>query len=145
MRPTHHVIISAGVTALFSLWIQSKLALTACFLSGILIDVDHHLDYWINKGKFPWRYKDLWNFCANKEQRGRIYLIFHSYEIIILMWALIYVYDLNVVWTGLMLGVTVHIICDEIYNPFRPLAYFFFYRMIHRHDKPSLYKKGYTD
>lgn len=54
-------------------------ATLGCFLSGVLIDTDHYLDYYLLHKKFPYRYKDLVNFCFDKRVKKN-YLFFHAYE-----------------------------------------------------------------
>jgi hypothetical protein len=140
MKPTHHVIISGGVSAVFGFWIQSWSAVFACFLSGIFIDLDHHLDYWLIKKEIPLSYKKLLHFC-HQEPDARLYLFLHSYELIFIFWACIYYFEWNAVCLGVAVGVTAHIICDEIFNPMRPLAYFLTYRIKHGFERRSLLKK----
>jgi hypothetical protein len=143
MKPTYHVIISGGVTAVFALWVKSKTAVLACFLSGIFIDLDHHLDYFLVRKKLPLSYKKLVDFC-DKDQ-GPLYLFLHSYELLILMWICIYYFSLGNVWVGIAVGFTTHILCDEFANPFRPLAYFLTYRIKHKFNRKMLFKKEHFD
>jgi hypothetical protein len=144
VRPTSHVIISGGVTAALSLWTRSWDVLAACFLSGILIDLDHHLDYFIARREMPLSYQKLIDFCKN-DHASKIYLIFHSYELLILFWVMIFVFDLGPVWFGVAIGSTAHVVCDEIANPLRPLAYFLSYRAKNRFDRKFFFKKGYHE
>jgi len=144
MRPTHHVIISAGVSSIFALWVKSWGAVCACFLSGIFIDLDHHLDYWLAKKELPLSYKKLLDFCTN-DHRTKLYLFLHSYELLFLFWLSIYYFDLNVIWLGIAVGMTIHILCDEVANPLRPLAYFLTYRMKNKFERKHFFKKGYHE
>jgi len=120
MRPTHHVMISGGVTLVFALWMKSTGALAACFLSGIFIDLDHHFDYLLEKKEIPFSYKKLLDFCHNdKNSKLRVFL--HSYELLILLWVSIYYFSLGPIWLGVAVGLTTHILCDEFANPLKPL------------------------
>ena len=131
MKPSHHVVISAAVTSLFALWVRSWPALAACFLSGILIDIDHHLDYWFNEKKFPFRYRDLVEFCSiENKNRGKLYLIFHSYELLFLFWWAVLYLQLGVIWLGMAIGLTVHMLFDQLFNPLKRFAYFLTYRIL---------------
>lgn len=141
MRPTYHVMISGGVSAVLAFWIQSWGAVWACFLSGIFIDLDHHWDYWLIKKELPLSYKKLVDFSRNHQER-KMYLFFHSYELIFLLWVSIYYFDLNLIWLGVAVGVTTHILCDEFTNPMKPLAYFLIYRMRNRFQRKLLVKKS---
>ena len=137
MKPTSHALVSGGVSAGFYFLTQSWPATLVCFLSGIFIDLDHHLDYILARKRIPWRYKDLWEFCSNKGQ-GKVYLIFHSYELLALLWFSLFYFQLGVGWWGLAIGVTIHIVFDELVNPLKPLGYFFFYRLQHGFDRKKL-------
>ena len=142
MRPTYHVILSGGVTAVFSIWVRSWDALAACFLSGIFIDLDHHLDYFIATKKIPFSYSKLLNFFQS-DKWSKVYFFLHSYEVISLIWVSIFVFDLNAVWLGVAVGFTGHLFCDEIANPLSPLSYFLIYRAKNRFDRKAFFKKGH--
>ena len=142
MKPTHHVIISGGVSIAFAFWVKSWTAVCACFLSGIFIDLDHHLDYFLERKELPLSYKKLVDFLEN-DHRSRLYLVLHSYELIALLWASIFYFQLNAVWLGAAIGFTTHIFCDEIVNPLRPLSYFLTYRVKHNFCREMFFKKGH--
>lgn len=130
MSPTSHAVISAGTSAVFWYATGSVPGAIVCFLSGIFIDLDHHLDYWLNKKELPLDYKKLLYF-SEVEKEGKPYLFLHSYELLALLWIAVFYYGLGPVWSGLVLGLSVHMIADQICNPVRPLAYFFIYRLKH--------------
>jgi len=142
MTPKQHTIASAVTTAVFASFSHSWIANTACFLSGILIDVDHVLDYMLYKKSFPWKYRSLTEFCDSKKQ-GRLYLIFHSYELLLLFIGLGALLGFPLLWLGVFVGVSVHLILDEIYNPLRPLAYFFIFRLKHDFKREYLFTPEY--
>lgn len=142
MKPIHHVIVSTGVSAVFAYWAKSWGGVGACFLSGILIDLDHHLDYWIYKKELPVSYKKLKNFLKN-DHGSKLYLVFHSYELLGLLWFSIYYFHLNMIWLGVGIGTTVHLICDEFVNPLRPFAYFLIYRIRTGFERKHFLKKGF--
>ena len=139
MRPVYHVIVSGGVSAIFALWVKSKMAILACFLGGIFIDLDHHLDYFLVRKELPLSYKKLVNFC--EKDQGALHLYLHSYELLILMWICIYCFSPADIWVGIAVGFTTHIFCDELANPFRPMAYFLTYRIKHKFNRKMLFKE----
>ena len=53
MRARYHVIASAGISLGFQAATHSWPAALGCFLSGILIDTDHYLEYCLFRKKFP--------------------------------------------------------------------------------------------
>ena len=144
MRPIHHISISAVTSIAVAYGTRSWPASLVCFLSGILIDLDHLLDFWLAKKKIILSYQALWSFCG-KEKDGRLYLIFHSYEIMAVGWLLYAYLQPSVIWLGLLVGMTVHLICDQIFNDFRAFSYFFIYRIKHRFKKEYIFVPGYYE
>ncbi len=129
---------------IFAIWVRSWGALAACFLSGILIDLDHHLDYIIIRKKIPFRYKSLLEFC-HVDHTHPIYLLLHSYELLLLLWVSVFLFDLGVIWMGAAVGFTAHIFCDEFANPIKPMAYFLIYRAKNRFNRRAFLKRGCED
>lgn len=144
MKPVYHVLVSAGTGFAFGFWLKSFPAGLACCLSGIFIDLDHCLDYYLNRREIPARWEKFWNFFV-RAQMKKFYLIFHSYELILTLWFIAYMLHLNIVWLGVILGISIHVICDQIFNPFQPFAYFFTYRLKVRFDRNSIYTKEYLE
>jgi len=143
MKPTTHAFVSLGTSALFWLSVKSPLATVVCFLSGVFIDIDHHLDYFIAKRRIPWRYKDLVDYFEDINS-GKLYLVLHSYELLFLLWMGIYFLMLNDIWLGLAVGATVHLACDALVNSFRPMTYFMFFRIKNRFDRKRLFTQEYV-
>lgn len=142
MKPSHHAVVSIGLAAGVWSYLNSPSAAIACVVCGVFIDIDHHLDYWIDQGKFPWRYKDLAEYCP-EVNRGKLYLIFHSWELLTLYWMVVYFLRLKGIWLGAAVGVSVHMICDQIVNPFKPLGYFTWYRMKHQFSRRKIFTEDY--
>ena len=128
MTLKHHLVISTGVTAIFSIWAKSVPALAACFLSGIFIDLDHHLDYFIVHRRIPLSYKKLYDFFSD-DAYPKVFILFHSWEALAGFWYLIGILKLDAVWIGSAVGITAHMICDQMANPLKPLGYFLVYRI----------------
>ncbi len=121
-------ILASGITGIvFAKLTNSWPGTIACFLSGILIDLDHLLDYVINKKKMCWSVKKLENFCAQKED-GKIYFFLHSYELVAFLWLIVFCFKLNAIWLGIVFGMSIHLLIDQLANPIYPLTYFLFYR-----------------
>ena len=140
MKPSYHVVVSAGISLGWLYFLKSWPSALICFLSGILIDIDHYYDYYVARKKIPWRYREMWDF-ARYDASGKIYLLFHSYELIIPLWGLIYFLNLGIVWAGFMWGITTHVMCDQMFNPLKPFGYFFFYRKYHGFERKNLFRK----
>ena len=142
MSPSKHLIVSTGLGMIMLLWLKSWAAAGACFVSGILIDLDHHLDFFWAKNKIPLNYQELRTFCKF-DKHGKLFLIFHSYESLIVLWLLIYYLQLNVVWLGIAVGLTVHLFFDQFTNPIKPFFYFFIYRVRVGFERKHLFTKEY--
>ena len=142
MTPTQHTVASGITGAAFYAYSHSPLASAACFLSGILIDVDHIMDLCIYKKRITFTARDLFNFCG-REKGGKLYLIFHSYELLALLWASIFFFHWPTVWLGLAMGVSVHLFLDQIANPVRPWVYFLWYRIKFGFAKEYSFTPGY--
>lgn len=138
MSPTSHIIASAAISSVFAVMTQSWGGALACFLSGILIDIDHHFDLWIYKKKIIFHIKHIYNFCE-KERKGKLYIIFHSYEFLLILWLCIFVFHLNKIYLGLAIGLTTHLFFDQIVNTVKPLTYFLTYRLKNNFSKESIY------
>ena len=139
MTPTSHVIASTLTSAVFFAVTHSWEGTAACFLSGIFIDIDHHFDLWIHKKKILWDIKHIYDFCE-REKEGKLYLIFHSYELLAVFWLCLIFFHWNVVWWGLAVGLTVHIILDQIFNTtITPFTYFLWYRIQKKFTKELLF------
>jgi len=137
MKPTYHIAVSAGLSAGVYAVTHSWPATAGCFFSGVLIDIDHYLEYMIIRKEFPFNYKELVDFCWDRKVK-KTYMIFHAYEFLGLFWALIYFLHLGVVWMGIALGFTVHLAFDQFTNPVKPLFYCVTYRMKNNFEKPRL-------
>lgn len=120
------MVASAATTVVFYSFVPSWNAAVACFLSGILLDVDHFIDFYLRKKKALPAYEELVRFCM-EEKEGRIYLVLHSYELTLLLWVSAFFFP-NLVWIGFLFGMTVHLLLDQFFNDIHPLAYFWVYR-----------------
>lgn len=127
MMPAHHVLASAATSAFFFSLTKSWGGSVACFLSGVLIDLDHWLDCCIIQKKLCLSFQEVKRFCFKNS--GKIYLVLHSYELMAGLWALVVYLEASALWLGLLYGMTVHLLIDQLTNTVHPLAYFLFYRI----------------
>ena len=138
MSPSKHIVASGMISAAFAGYTHSWDGTMACFLSGIFIDLDHIIDFWIAKKRFPRQYRDLYSFCAN-EKAGKLHLVFHSYELLAVLWFLCFFSKWNPVWLGITIGMTLHIIFDALTNSLKPFVYFMIYRIKHNFSKAAAF------
>ncbi len=142
MKTSYHVAASAGISLGYQAVMHSWPATLGCFLSGVLIDIDHYIEYCVIKRSFPFRYKDLVYFC-NDARVTKQYLVFHAYEFLLALWFLIYCFDLGIIWTGVALGLTAHMLLDQWSNPIKPLYYFMVYRIKNNFEKTRILSDRY--
>ena len=142
MRARNHVIVSAGVSLGLQMTLHSWPATLGCFFSGFLIDIDHYLEYYLLRKKFPYRYKDLVDFCCYNNE-GKVYLIFHAYEYLFILWFSIYFFHLGLLWLGFAIGLTTHLIFDQFTNPIKPLFYFLTFRIKNQFEKTKTLSEAY--
>lgn len=84
---------------------------------GVLMDVDHLLDY------YWW----LW-----REQRDYVWLFLHGYELAVLLFLAAWLWEWHPVALAAGLAHLVHLVTDQFTNHVRPLTYFYTYRALHR-------------
>lgn len=142
MRTAGHIIVSAGVSLGCQVTMHSWPATIGCFFSGILLDVDHYLEYYIFRKKFPYKYKDLVDFCWYN-QESDLYLFFHAYEYLFVLWFSIYFFCLGKVWVGIAVGLTTHLLLDQWFNPIKPLFYFLTFRIKNQFKKAKTVSEMY--
>ena len=147
MLPSRHIITSLSLGAVIGALTNSFLACILCFLAGVLIDIDHLLEYAIHFGlrgfnirKFYWTCQKL----AKPEQDGgvkKIYLILHAGEIVILFWLAALV-SKNIYIFSIASGYTGHLILDALANVFKPWAYFITIRLRNNFNTIALVKEN---
>ena len=134
MKPGYHIVVSAGLSAGVQATMHSWPATIGCFFSGVLIDLDHCLEYCFLRKKIPYNYQDLVDFCWDTKV-NKLYLIFHAYEFLFIFWFLIYFFYLGYLWWGIAIGLTVHLACDQFTNPIKPWFYFLTFRIKNSFEK----------
>jgi len=144
MSPIKHVAFSGMISGLFAFLTHSLGGTIACFVSGIFIDLDHVLDYWLAKKKFFCTYGDLDHYYG-KDPKGQLIILLHSYELLGIMTALSFSFHYNKILVGLTVGLAFHMLLDIIGNPVKPMAYFFVYRIFHKFQKAPIFNDGRFD
>jgi hypothetical protein len=87
-----------------------------CVVGGILIDVDHFIDYFLH---YRFRF-DLGDFFSHRycEESGKYYMFFHSFELLILMWVIaLFVAWIIPVVTGMSLHLAIDLAITRRRNP----------------------------
>jgi len=128
MLPSGHVIASGIFSICVGAYFRSIGCAIVSFTAGVLLDADHFLDYFANY-KFTFNVRDVYNVCLGTKL-NRLYLILHSYEFVVILWAAIFILRLSNIWVAFALGYTQHLLIDQMTNHVRPLGYFLIYRMV---------------
>lgn len=129
MRPVSHLVISAFSAAFIYAWFLSFSAALASFLAGVFIDLDHVPEYWAFRGRKS-RFKDFYRIRL-ADQKEKIYLFLHSFELIFLLWCAINFFKLDMLWVAVAFNASAHLLLDQFSNPrFSPYTYFLTYRIL---------------
>ena len=142
MKPGSHLIISSIAATGLTLGSQSWLAGVSCLAGGVLIDLDHVIDYKIEKKRIPLDYRQLSDFCQY-DKKGKLYLIFHGVEYCVAMFVMLLLYP-HPVLLGFLCGVSLHLMCDHLFNPLRPGAYFMLFRWRKNFERRFIFKQDYV-
>jgi hypothetical protein len=141
MKASVHVSTSAMLAAALYAYSRSVPMAASCLASGVLIDLDHVVDFHLFSGE-RFSIANFFSWC-NECRWQRITLIFHSYELFGILCAVAYYLD-SAVLRGMVWGAGLHLLLDQLGNPgtFRlsPWFYFLGYRiaMGFRRDKLQL-------
>jgi hypothetical protein len=128
MKLRSHVIASIIFSTLFFVVFKSWTIATVSFFSGVLIDIDHVFDYFL---EFRKRFEVKEFFDVHHNRKILFFMaIFHSWELLALLSICAFLMSWNPWIVGTIIGFTQHIIFDQIFNKnFNRLIYFFFWRM----------------
>jgi hypothetical protein len=133
-----HAALSLPAAGAVYLATASAPAALAFAVGGILIDLDHLLDYWREVGWFD---RDVAAFMSYFDKRLPIHswLCLHAWE-----WPLLALPAFALLgapaWAwGFVCGMLAHLVLDHRYNRLQPLFYAYLYRWSRRFDSWSFY------
>ncbi len=127
MKLKQHIAISLLFSASLFVVFKSWIVFTSSLISGVLIDLDHVLDYFRENG-INLRIKQFFKIFHNKEHSS-IVLILHSWELLILLRISAFIVRWNPWIVGTAIGFTQHVVLDQIFNKPSRWAYLFFWRL----------------
>jgi hypothetical protein len=136
MRLLGHALASVAVsTGIYGLTKSTEIAVSS-FLAGVLIDIDHYFDYWL---QYPLKL-DVKHFFTTCEGHGlqRVTLLLHSVEMLLVLLAAVYLTRSKML-LGIYLGFSQHIIFDYIFNGVYPLSYYFVFRIINKFNNVKVF------
>lgn len=136
MTPSRHVAVSAVLAAGCGLAWHSTEAAVAALAGGVLLDVDHGLDYlWNRVGPFTAR--RFVRLCVEYRLR-RFYLLAHSLEWLVPFCAGAWLLPSPIWARAAALGLILHMGLDIAGNGMRLPAYFLLYRWRHGFDARAM-------
>ena len=127
MKLKQHITISLFFSAFLFAISKSWIIFTSSFISGVLIDCDHIIDYFWEFGKH-FRVKEIFDVHRN-EKTLFLMIIFHSWELLSLLSICAFSMSWNPWIVGVTMGFTQHIVLDQIFNKPDRRTYFFFWRL----------------
>lgn len=135
MKARYHAVSSVAFGIGFWVVTRDFKASLVCLLSGVLIDLDHLIDFYIHnriKLENPLEaYRRLCDWCLGLKFEV-IYIFLHSLELILILWFCVIVFKWGNYGIAVALGFTQHMVLDIVYNRRKfipPKGYFFLYRM----------------
>ncbi|MBD3420905.1 MAG: hypothetical protein GF398_12365 [Chitinivibrionales bacterium] len=130
MKPSAHVAVSTVVSGSAFLITNSIPLTVTSWLAGIFIDLDHVVDYLREYGfrLSPSHFLETFYHTRYK----RVWLLFHGWEVMILLAAISYFTAWDPFTTGILIGCTHHLICDQFTNHASLPTYSLIWRLIKR-------------
>ncbi len=127
MKLKHHITASIILSAFFFAISKSWIIFTSSLLSGVLIDLDHVLDYFCEfKKRFS--VKKFFDIYYNGNVLF-IMVIFHSWELLALLSICAILMSWNPWIIGITIGFTQHVVVDQIFNKPNKWLFFFLWRL----------------
>ena len=130
MKISSHIITSAALAGALYTHSHSVPESATCFLSGVLIDLDHIIDFFLFSGE-KFSLPAFFSWC-NDARWKKISLLLHSYELWGLLCLAAFYFD-SAVLRGVLWGAGLHLGLDQIANskkyPLSPWFYFLWYRI----------------
>jgi hypothetical protein len=127
VKPLAHIAVSGVISFIVWAYFKSFGCALVSFATGVFIDLDHLVDYYANH-RFTLSAKRIYCACIRIRFK-RLLLLLHSYEILLALWIAIYVFSLSDIWKAAAIGLTQHVIFDQVTNPINTFGYFLTYRM----------------
>ena len=130
MKPPGHAVVSLSIGVVLLAVTRSPYSLVAAFLTGVMIDLDHLVEY------YRW---------FIKEDNSRVYFFLHSYELLVPAFLAGYLSGWDPVVLGVSFAFLGHLLCDQLANPVGPLTYFFTYRAMKGFRRSEIVRADWED
>lgn len=127
MKPQYHAASSALIAGILYLFFKSWSMALSCFISGILIDIDHVYDF-VKETGFPFEWKKMYGIICNNDITHWT-IVFHSWELVFLLAISAWFTDWNPWITGVSAGFGHHVMMDVFHNEVTIPQYSFVWRL----------------
>ena len=129
MRPLQHLAYSTAAASVLLLTTKSPKIAMGCVASGVLVDLDHLIEY----GNYCGAQWDWEEFSSGIyfDKKDTVKVIFHSWEAACVLWSVVLAGDgirKKSLLYGIAAGYTLHLILDQIGNNLNKMGYFELYR-----------------
>ena len=134
MLPQVHIAVSVSVSIIIYGLFQSAWAACSNLLVGVILDLDHVLEYYRTRG-FTLNPLNVYRFCgfaAPKEWPRQIFFWLHAYEYFLVLVVVTCVVNYHPAAVGALVGMGHHLVLDQMGNNVGPFSYFLTYRLINR-------------
>jgi len=141
-----HLVLSGLAGWLLFRYFKAKILFFYAFLAGVLIDLDHFVDYFLYTKSFVFNLQEFLSGTFFRDA-GKVYVFFHGYEYAIILFITAFIVIRakgKSIFAGILmtmaLSMSLHLLLDQFsYRP-KPLAYSIAYRVLNNfdHDKIGL-------
>lgn len=141
MRLLGHTLITFTIGGILYNYSHSLIGFLGFLVAGILIDLDHYIDYIRERG-ISFNFKKVCDVCIYAYMDfKKVTVLLHSYELLILLWLAIFIFNLDLAWKHLALGFTLHLFIDQMVNPVMPFSYFLSFRIANNFETKKTFKQ----
>ena len=138
MKAVHHGALSLVAGGSLWLLLDSLAAGAACFFTGLLLDLDHLVDYLLHHPRNN-TLADLVDVCENCRLE-RVVLPLHSWELLLLSVPVMALCPgQRLLTAGIALGLGTHLLADQLSNPVTPRAYLLIHRWRNRFRRSAFF------
>ncbi|MDD5627260.1 MAG: hypothetical protein PHW01_04615 [Patescibacteria group bacterium] len=129
MRIKIHVLSSTLLAFTFYYFTRSLTGAIALLFTGVILDLDHLLDFWKSRPRNPCNIKEFLHPENYMRRNSKVLVPLHSYEIVILLWLITWQFHERAILVALACAFTLHLILDDIGNELKTFSYFLIYRI----------------
>ena len=125
MKPHYHFIATLAISGILYGYYRCLSCGVISFIAGFLIDIDHVIDYYLHQG-INLNLRRFLRFCY-EHQFEYLSVIFHSFELLIILWGAIAVLKLGPFWISIAIGMSQHMLFDLVLNAKELKTHYFYF------------------